>query len=151
MQITFLRELSEDDTIMHAKIVENLSDENNKRTNDLRFIGFYCTVNNGEFEDKVTYMDIINRIEKDDDDQNEWKFKSITGHQGPLSKADPEYKGFRFNALVNWDSGESTYEQLYLIARDDPITCALYGRKNNLLEKPGWERFKRLISQENQF
>ena len=148
---TFLREPSEDGTRLRAKIVENLSDEDDNRTNDPRFIRFRCTVNDGEFEDIVTYMDIINRIEKDDNDENEWKFKSITGHQGPLSKSDPEYKGSRFNVLVNWDSGESTYEPLDLIARDDPVTCALYGKKNNLLEKTGWKRFKRIMSREERF
>ena len=45
-------------------------------------------------------------------ESGEWKFKSITGHQGPLSRSDKNYKGCRYNVLVNWESGESTYEPL---------------------------------------
>jgi len=28
---------------------------------------------------------------------------------------------------------------------DDPVACAIYARDNNLLDKPGWKRFKRRI------
>ena len=31
---------------------------------------------------------------------------------------------------------------LSTIAADDPVTCAIYARENNLLELPGWKRFK---------
>jgi hypothetical protein len=33
---------------------------------------------------------------------------------------------------------------LDLIAKDDPISCAEYARKNQPLDTPGWKRFKRL-------
>ena len=44
--------------------------------------------------------------------------------------------------LVEWESGESTYEPLDLIASDDPVTCAEYALKNNLLDQTGWKRFR---------
>ena len=77
-----------------------------------------------------------------------WRFKSITGHQGPLSKSDPAYKGSRFNVLVNWETGESTYEPLHIVAADDPVTCAIYGKENNLLDQEGWRRFRRLANRQ---
>jgi hypothetical protein len=43
--------------------------------------------------------------------------------------------------LVEWETGETTYEPLDLIASDDPVTFAEYAKKNNLLEIPGWKRF----------
>ena len=61
-----------------------------------------------------------------------------------MSASDKKYKGSRFNVLVNWETGESTYEPLHLIAADDPISCAVYAKDNNLLEEPGWKQFKRL-------
>jgi hypothetical protein len=52
-----------------------------------------------------------------------------------------DYKGSTYNVLVAWETGESTYEPLDLIASDDPITCAEYALKHNLLDEPGWKRF----------
>ena len=148
---TYLREPSSDGTRLRAKIVEKIMSDDRERTSDPRYIKFRCTVNNGEFEDIVTYIDIINHIERKEDEDTGWKFSSITDHQGPLSKGDKDYKGSRFNVLVNWDSGESTYEPLDLIGKDDPITCALYGKKHNLLNLPGWKRFKRIIDREKDY
>jgi hypothetical protein len=51
------------------------------------------------------------------------------------------YKGSTYNVLVAWDTGESTYEPLNLIASDDPITWAEYALKHSLLDETGWKRF----------
>ena len=32
------------------------------------------------------------------------------------------------------------------IARDSPVECALYAQENNLLDTPGWKRFKRMAT-----
>jgi hypothetical protein len=40
--------------------------------------------------------------------------------------------------MVEWETGEITTEPLNIIAADNPVTCALYARDNNLLEEPGW-------------
>ena len=37
--------------------------------------------------------------------------------------------------MVEWESGEVTYEPLTLISRDDPIPCAVYAKKHVLLDK----------------
>ena len=140
----FLREPSSDGTRLYAKIVDKILSDDQERISDSRYIK--C-----EFDDIVTYIDIINHIEKKEDEDTGWKFSSITNHQGPLSKGDKDYKGSRFNVLVNWDSGESTYEPLDLIGRDDLITCALYDKKHNLLNLPGWKRFKRIIAREKDY
>ena len=87
-------------------------------------------------------------IEKDETEEGLWRFKSITGHQGPLSKTDKAYMGSRYNVLVNWETGESTHEPLHIIAADDPVSCAIYAKENNLLEQEGWKRFKRLAKRQ---
>ena len=51
-----------------------------------------------------------------------------------------------FNVLVNWETGESTYEPLHLVAADDPVTCAIYAKENGLLEEDGWRRFRRIAN-----
>ena len=49
-----------------------------------------------------------------------WSFKDIIAHQGPLTKEDPHYKESSYNVMIEWDTGETTYEMLSLIIQDDP-------------------------------
>jgi hypothetical protein len=60
-----------------------------------------------------------------------------------LRTSDKDYKGSTFNVLIEWETGETTYEPLDLIASDDQVTCAENGKKHNLLGIPGWKRFRR--------
>ena len=53
-----------------------------------------------------------------------------------------DYKRSTYNVSIEWENGETTDEPLSLIAADDPVTCAIYARKHNLLHLPGWKRFK---------
>ena len=89
-------------------------------------------------------------MDKDSDTEQQYKFRRITEHQGPLQKTDKDYKGSTYNVLVEWESGESTYEPLDLIASDDPVTCAEYVLMNNLLDQTGWKRFRRFEKNEKQ-
>jgi hypothetical protein len=50
--------------------------------------------------------------------------------------------------MVEWETGEITTEPLNIIAADDPVTCALYARDNNLLEEAGWLRFKSIAKRQ---
>ena len=40
--------------------------------------------------------------------------------------------------MVEWETGEITDEPLSLIAADDPVTCAEYAKKHDLLPLDGW-------------
>ena len=51
-----------------------------------------------------------------------------------------------YNVLIEWESGEITWEPLQLIASDDPVTCALYAKEKDLLNKTGRKRFKQIKS-----
>jgi hypothetical protein len=77
------------------------------------------------------------------------KLKDITAHQGPLTQNDPNYKGSQYNVLIECEDGDITYEPLDVISADDPVTCALYAKKNNLLHLPGWTRFKQIAKDNN--
>ena len=54
-----------------------------------------------------------------------YKLRAITGHQGPLLPQDENNKGSIYNVMVEWETGEITEEPLSLIAADDPVTCAM--------------------------
>ena len=62
-------------------------------------------------------------------DQELFKFRSIIGYQGPLAPSDPDWKGSKYNVQVEWETGEITYEPLYINAADDPVTCAAYAKE----------------------
>ena len=79
-----------------------------------------------------------------------YKFRAITCHQGPLSPQDENYKGSKYNDMVEWETWEITEEPLSLIAPDDPVTCATYAKKHDLLHLDGWKRLKHITKNQKQ-
>ncbi|KAL7570791.1 hypothetical protein ACA910_014420 [Epithemia clementina (nom. ined.)] len=126
-------------------LIETSSDEPNL-IQDLKFI---LDVGDGISEDIVTYNELLEYIQKEEertlDPEQLFRYTRIIGRQGPLNQDDPHYKGSNYNVLVEWDTGETTYEPLSIIAKDDPVTCAVYAKENNLLDEKGWRRFKRFV------
>ena len=53
-----------------------------------------------EHDTMLECNDINNHIEDDENFEGVWKFKRVTGHQGPLSQHDPKHKGSSHNVLV---------------------------------------------------
>ena len=89
-------------------------------------------------------MDYIQKgTDAEEDPDSLFKFRDIVAHQGPLESTDPNHKGSKYNVMVEWESGEVTYEPLTLISKDDPITCADYAKKHDLLDTTGWKHLKR--------
>jgi hypothetical protein len=95
-------------------------------------------------EELLTYQQILDHINRDMEDDRMWKFRAIVAHQGPLTSDHPDYKGSSYNIEIEWENGERTFEPLNVIAVDDPVTCALYAKDHDLLDKPGWKRFSRI-------
>jgi hypothetical protein len=54
-------------------------------------------MNEDEYEEILSYQEIINYVEKDEDNPVVWKFKKIVSHQGPLTPNNPGYKGSSYN------------------------------------------------------
>ena len=77
---------------------------------------------------------IVKKEEGDPD--SVFTFKSISDHR--------KVKG-QYEVLVEWETGEATWEPISLIRRDDPVTHAQYGMDNGLLSEPGWKRLKHLV------
>jgi len=140
---------TEDGQRFRMRIVKTITDHHENLNKNVRDLKFLVSGRNKTMDEILTYNEIIEHLQRsnaeEEDVNNQYlKFRSIIGHQGPLSPKDPLYKGSSYNVLVDWEDGETTYEPLDIIAADDPITCALYAKNNELLEQPGWKRFKRL-------
>ena len=101
-------------------------------------INFLLDVGQGRSQAIISYNQVLNCLEKDNqDDETLYKFRAITDHQAPLDNDDHIYKGILYNVLVEWETGEITEECLSIIAADNPVTCAAYAKKHNLLNLIG--------------
>ena len=148
---TFLLDPKEDGQRFHARIVKLIEDHEDKTLNASDRIKFLCAVGNDQAEEIITYNQMLEHISRNDDDAVVWKFKRITSHQGPLKPEHKDYNGSSYNVMVEWENGEITAEPLSIIAADDPVTCAIYAREHNLLDKPGWKHFKSIAKRQKKF
>ena len=115
------------------------------------WIKFLCSYNNDTQEELVAYNKMLEYLAREEENPVVWKFRSIVGHEGPLKRNDPNYKGSPYNVNVEWENGEITAEPLSLIGADDPVTCAIYAKKNGLLDEPSWKRFKKIARRQKKF
>ena len=107
-----------------ARIVKCIDAHRDKVESNPQRIKFLCSFNNNQYEDIMSYNDIIDHIENNEDDSGVWKLRHITAHEGPLQPTHPDYKGSKYNVMIEWDTGEITAEPLSIIAADDPVTYA---------------------------
>ena len=108
---------------------------------------FKLKINKDQAEEIMSYNQLMDYIQKGTDGEEDldllFKFKDILAHQGPLESTDPSHKGSKYNVMVEWEPGEVTYEPLTLISKEDPINCAVYAKKRDLLDTTGWNYPKR--------
>ena len=95
-------------------------------------------------------MDHLEAAAKEDNEISDdlYKSRALIGHQGSLKATDPRWKGCKYNVLLDWETGEKTYEPLSVLAADDPVTCATYAKENDLLHIDGWKRFRNLAKRD---
>ena len=96
------------------------------------------------FEEAYVFLEEL----EGDTDEIMWKFRRIIAHQGPFKQQDKEFKGSRYNVMIEWEDGSRTYEPLGIIAKDDPVTCAAYAKDNDLLDTEGWRQFRSLAQRD---
>ena len=125
-----------------AKIID--IDDHGQPLEDIKF---KLKINKDQAEEIMSYNQLMDYIQKGTDAEEDpdplFKFRDIVAPQGPLESTDPDHKGSKYNVMVEWESGEVTYEPLTLISKDDPITCAVYAKIHDLLDTTGWRHLKR--------
>ena len=95
-----------------TKVVEDIEKADGERVQKLRFI---FGIDNCKLEEIISYNQLVDHLEAAGNDDNEisddlFKFRALIGHQGPLKPTDPSWKGCKYNGLVDWVTGEKTYE-----------------------------------------
>ena len=128
------------------QVVEIFYQDNGQRIENINVI---LDIGNGKVEELISYNQLLEHLENAEDhdmgmDQDLYRYRAIIGHQEPLLASDPDWKGSKYNAQVEWETGEITFEPLSIIAADDPVTCAAYAKENDLLALEGWCRFRSL-------
>ncbi len=126
------------------QVISTSQDLEESLSTSLDKINFLCQVGQGRSEAILSYNQILDYLEQEEQTDNLFKFRCITNHLGPLTPDDPNYKGSSYNVMVEWETGEITEEPLSIIAADDPVTCAIYAKEHNLLHLNGWKRFKNI-------
>ena len=124
-----------------AKIID--IDDHGQPLEDIKF---KLKINKDQAEEIMSYNQLMDYIQKGTDGEEDpdslFKFRDIVAHQGPLESIDPDQKRSKYNVMVEWESGEVTYEPLKLISKEDPINCAVYAKKHDLLDTTRWNHPK---------
>ena len=68
-----------------------------------------------KLEEIISYNQLVNHLEAAANDDNKisddlFKFRALIGDQGPVKPTDPNWKGSKYNVLVDWETGKKTYE-----------------------------------------
>jgi hypothetical protein len=139
---TFLIKEDDDGLRFRAHIIEVVDDHEKNVANNPVIKKFKCLVGEDEFEEILSYNKEMQHFEKNNDDgETFWKYKWISGHEGPLNKNHSSWKGDTYNVKVEWENGEVSYEPLRTIASNDPVVvCTIYGKDHGLLDTDGWKR-----------
>ena len=66
---------------------------------------FKCLMNHNQYEEILSYNEVMDYLEKNASNPIVWKFKRIVGHQGPLDPSSPDYQGSSYNVKIEWENG----------------------------------------------
>ena len=144
---TFLLPMDENGERKRATISEHvkaLCQQQVSREDQLRF---KLKIDGDQFDDLISYDQLMEYLEDKTDtgplEDGLYRFKCIKDHKGSYTSSDPEYNESSYNLLIEWETGEQTWEPLSNIIASDPYTCAVYAKEHNLLNTPGWKLLKR--------
>ena len=123
--------------------VNTISQDQVSREDQLRL---KLRIDGDQLDDLISYNQLMEHLgENTDTGQLEnglYKFNWIKDHRGPYTSSDPEYLGSSYNLLIEWETGEMTWEPLSNIIANDPYINAIYAKKYDLLNTPGWKILK---------
>jgi hypothetical protein len=125
------------DGIVLARIVDMVDKHDDLLSKHPERVKFLRTMDQDGKEEILLYNQVMDYLNRDLENPVLWKFKRIVSHQGPLKSSDKDYNGSSYNVMIEWEGGEITAEPLNVIAKDDPVTCAVYARENNFFTSKG--------------
>ena len=132
------------------KVIETSKHLDDQHDNAIEKISFNHDVGQGRAEAYISYVKIVDHLDHQEQHDDLYKFRSITGHQGPLLPQDENYKTSKYNVMVGRETWEITEELISLIDADDPVTCAVYAKIHGILHLDSWKRIKHIAKNQKQ-
>ena len=129
-----------------AKIVQKIIDNDAANHDKIKFL---VKLGHGKYDEIIEFNELSVLAEAQHESEMDhpdiaWVFKDIKGLQGPLRKMHPEYKGYAYNVLLQWEDGSETYEPLDIIMKDDLVSVACYAAENIPIDTSGSKRVKHI-------
>ena len=144
---TFLLPMDENGERKRATISEYVKDLYQQQVSREDQLRFKLKIDGDQLDDLISYNQLMEYLEDKTDtgplEDGLYRFKCIKDNKGPYTSLDPEYNGSSYNLLIEWETGEQTWEALSNIITSDPYTCAVYAKEHDLLNTPGWKLLKR--------
>ena len=75
------------------KVIETSKLLDDQHENTIDTIEYHIHVGQGRAEAIMSYVQILDHLDHQEQQEDLYKFRAITGHQGPLSPQDENYKG----------------------------------------------------------
>ncbi|MGH7954810.1 MAG: reverse transcriptase domain-containing protein, partial [Gloeomargaritales cyanobacterium] len=80
-----------------------------------------------------------------DDGERVWSYEAILDHRPLKGEAK------KWEVLVQWTTGDESWEPLNVIHATDPMTLAQYAKEKNLLDMDGWKRYRSMVRSEKRY
>jgi len=139
---TFITEPDKDYQQQRARILSVESEGLWTPDGTARLYKFKAKVGDKTFEHLVTYNKMLEWCDKDLQAGDMYKLRGIIGHRrNPANKR-------KWQLLIDWESGEPTWNDFTTTWESDPVTVAMYAKKYNMLDVDGWKRCRRIIRNE---
>lgn len=101
---------------------------------------FRCKVGENTFDEVMTYNKMLEWCDRDLDKDDMYKIEGILDHDWETLENGRR----QLRVLVDWATGQKTWEPYNRIMQDDPVTLALYAKKHKLLGRPEWRGCRKL-------
>ena len=108
---TFLLPPGDNGERLRAKVTRNVLEDIEQADGErIQKLSFILGIGNGKLEEIISYNQLVDHLEAAANDDSEisddlFKFRALIGHQGPLKPTDPNWKGYKNNVLVDWETG----------------------------------------------
>ena len=132
---TFISDPDEEGEQVRAKILEAEGTGDHTADKKKELFKLKCRVGEKIFTQVMTYSKMLEWCDRDLDKDDMYKIEAILSHRK---------KDGKWQLKIQWGDATITWNDLDTTWQDDPVSVAMYAKKNDLLKTPGWKRCKHI-------
>ncbi|KAL7527097.1 hypothetical protein ACHAXR_001802, partial [Thalassiosira sp. AJA248-18] len=134
---TFLLRDETDGSRRRAQITAVVEEFEGQLDSNPQRVKFKAKIGGSNFEELIEYNDLMELIEEQKEfDDGTWRFRKILNHRAPKTKKE------KWTVLIEWESGERSWEPIKEIYTGDKYMLAEYARDHDLIDKWDGPRMK---------